>query len=139
MLRVFLDANVLFSASNNGSNIARLIYQLIEQDEAITSDFAVAEARRNIQLKRPFWTNNFETLIPQIHVVPSIQFNLLVELSPKDQPILCTAIRSGCHYLVTGDRRDFGHLYDHAVEGVTIGRLTRLAEIIRASSTKVRK
>ena len=31
MIRVFLDGNVLFSASNDGSNIARLVHLLIEQ------------------------------------------------------------------------------------------------------------
>ncbi len=110
MIRVFLDANVLFSASNDGSNIARLVHLLIEQGEVITSDFAAEEARRNVQLKRQTWAMDLEALIGQVQVVPSIQFDLPVELSKKDQPILCTAIRCGCQYLVTGDRKDFGHL-----------------------------
>ncbi len=45
MIRVFLVANVLFSASNAGSNIARLVYRLIEQEEVITSDSGAEEAR----------------------------------------------------------------------------------------------
>jgi len=130
MIRVFLDANVLFSASNDGSNIARLIRLLIEQGEAITSDFATEEARRNVQLKRQAWAKNLDRLIDQIQVVSSIQFNLPVELSEKDQPILCTAIHCRCQYLVTGDRKDFGHLYDHTVEGVTIITLTQLAKLL---------
>ena len=130
MIRVFLDANVLFSASNDGSNIARLVRLLIKQGEAITSDFATEEARRNVQLKRQAWARNLDRLIRQVQVVPSIQFDLPVELSDKDKPILCTAIRCGCQYLVTGDRKDFGHLYDHMVEGVTIITLTQLAKLV---------
>jgi predicted nucleic acid-binding protein len=130
MIRVFLDANVLFSANNDGSNIARLVRLLIEQGEAITSDFPTEEARRNVQLKRQAWAKNLDRLIRQIQVIPSIQFDLPVELSDKDQPILCTAIRCGCQYLVTGDRKNFGHLYDHMVEGVTIITLAQLAKIV---------
>lgn len=130
MIRVFLDANVLFSASNDGSHIARLVHLLIEQGKALTSDFATEEARRNVRLKRPTWAKNLDTLISQVEVVPSIQFDLPVELSDKDQPILCTAIRCGCQYLATGDRKDFGHLYDHMVEGVTIITLGKLAKIL---------
>ena len=130
MVRVFLDANVLFSASNDRSSIARLIHLLAAQGKAITSDFAAEEARRNIFLKRQAWAKNLDTLLGQIQVVPSIQFNLPVALSDKDQPILCTAIRSECQYLVTGDKQDFGHLYDHTVEGVTVITLTKLAEVL---------
>ena len=54
-MRVFLDANVLFSTSNGGSNIARLIALLTERETGITSDVAVEEARRNLALKRNMW------------------------------------------------------------------------------------
>ena len=130
VIRVFVDANVLFSASNAGSQIARLIHLLIEKGEAVTSDFAVEEARRNVLIKRPAWTESLEALLARIQVVSSIQFHLPVSLANKDQPILCTAIRSGCQYLATGDRQDFGHLYDHIVEGVMVITLAKLAELI---------
>ncbi len=129
-IRVFLDANVLFSASNEPSNIARLIRLLIEHGEAVTSDFAVEEARRNIVIKRPAWAETFDKLMDELQIMPSIQFDLPVELPDKDKPILCTAIRSGCQYLATGDKTDFGHLYDHTVEKVTIITLVKLAELI---------
>ena len=132
MLRVFLDANVLFSASNADSNIARLIAQLIETGQAVTSDFAAEEAKRNILLKRPDWSGALDALLGEVNVVSSIKFDLPVELTEKDRPILCAAIRSGCQYLSTGDRRDFGHLYDHTVQGVTLSTLARLAEIVVA-------
>ena len=130
MLRVFLDANVLFSASNADSNVARLIDLVIKQGEAVTSDFAAEEARRNVLLKRPNWATAMKGLIDHVELVRSIQFYVNVELSDKDTPILCTAIRSGCQHLATGDKRDFGHLYAQTVEGVTIITLAKLAELV---------
>lgn len=130
MIRVFLDANVLFSASNADSNIARLIQLLIKQGQAITSDFALEEATRNIHIKRAAWTENLERLAQQVLVVSSVQFDLSIELPDKDQPILCTAIRSDAQYLVTGDKQDFGHLYGHTIESITIIPLAKLAKIL---------
>lgn len=45
-MRVFLAANVLFSASNAGSNIARLVDWLLDKGTAVTSDLAHEDARR---------------------------------------------------------------------------------------------
>ena len=129
-MRVFLDANVIFSASNPGSNIARLLQLLFERGTAVTSDYAWEEARRNVHLKRPDWSGALDLLRPSIELAASVQFPLPVELSDKDLPILCTAIRFDCQFLVTGDKRDFGHLYDQAVHGVTIISLRRLAELL---------
>ena len=130
MLRVFLDANVLFSASNPGSNIEQLIQLLIKHGQVVSSDFAIEEAKRNIAAKRPDWTKRFDALIKKIETVPSTKFDLPVELNEKDQPILCTAIRAECVYLVTGDKRDFGHLYNTSVGSVRIVDLVGLARVV---------
>ena len=129
-MRVFLDANVLFSASNAGTNIARLIELLLEQGAAVASDLALEEARRNIELKRPAWSESFQELALRIEVVPSVEFTLSVELAEKDIPILCAAIRANCEAFATGDKRHFGHLYGQTVEGVKIVSLLQLAEIL---------
>jgi predicted nucleic acid-binding protein len=135
-MRVFLDANVLFSASNAGSNIAKLIRLLLSTAEAVTSDLAHEEARRNILLKRPAWSSDFDELVGREELVASVHFTLPVALDDKDVPILCTAIRAQCRYLVTGDKRDFGHLYDKQVKGVTIISPARLASILIAEKNK---
>jgi len=127
-MRIFLDANVLFSASNHDSHIARLLEIMSNDHTAVTSDFALEEARRNVQLKRPVWSEGFMTLASQLEVTPSVLFDLPVELDAKDRPILCAAIRAGCDLLVTGDRKHFGHLYGHSVEGVTIVSAIGLAQ-----------
>ncbi len=129
-MRVFLDANVLFSASNSESHIAALSGWLIETGAAVTSDLAIAEARKNIILKRSHWLPDLEKLLANVDAVPSAVFPLSVHLKAKDRPLLCSAIRSRCRYFVTGDKRDFGHLYDRRVEGVEVISLLRLAEIL---------
>ena len=102
-IRVFLDANVLFSASNEPSHIARLIRMLIEHGEAVTSDFAVEETRRNIMIKRPGWTETFDRLMDDIQIVPSIQFDLPVELVDKDKPHFEEVELSQVEHVETGE------------------------------------
>jgi predicted nucleic acid-binding protein len=38
----------------------------------------------------------------------------------KDAPILAAAIDARCDWLVTGDRRDFGHLFGTEQRGVRV-------------------
>lgn len=129
-MRVFLDANVLFSASNEGTNVARLIAWVVRDARAVTSDLARLEAQRNLSLKRPGWLPAFEHLLLQVEQVASSSFDLPVSLNEGDRPLLCAAIRARCTHFATGDRRDFGHLFDRVVEGVEVVSLLRLAEIL---------
>ena len=133
-MRAFLDANVLFSASNEGSNIARLIGRVIARETAVTSDIAIEEARRNLALKRPEWLGSFAGILEGVERAPSVVFDLPVPLAAKDVPLLCAAIRGRCTLFVTGDRRDFGHLYDQTVSDVEVVSLLRLAEIMAVST-----
>lgn len=133
-MRVFLDANVLFSASNDDSNIARLVDWLLEEATAVTSDLAREEARRNLALKRADWLPSFEKRMRRIELSPSVRFELPVKLDEGDQPLLCAAIRARCTHFATGDRRDFGHLFDTTVEGVRVINLLQLAAILAKKS-----
>lgn len=129
-MRAFLDANVLFSASNVGSSLAGLVAWLITEGTAVTSDLAVEEARRNPALKRDAWLPAFDALVPQLELVPSMVFPLPVVLADKDVPLLCAAIGSRCDLFVTGDRRDFGHVMDRTVQGVRVVSPLRLATLL---------
>jgi predicted nucleic acid-binding protein len=134
-MRVFLDANVLFSASNVGSNIARLVDWLLAEATAVTSDLARQEARRNLAMKRMDWLPAFEQLMQKVEEVPSALFDLSVNLDEKDRPLLCAAIRAKCTHFATGDRRDFGHLFGKAVEQVQVVDLLDLAKLLAARGT----
>lgn len=129
-MRVFLDTNVLFSASQPGSAFGRLIAAARRRASILISDIACAEARRNLALRRPSWMNAFEALLEELEVVPSSVFPLPVTLNEKDVPLLCAAIRARSDYFVTGDCRDFGHLFGTRVVGAVVITPRHLAEIL---------
>ena len=91
---------------------------------------AVEEAQKNLTLKRRPWQPALETLLHDLDIVGSARFDLPVSLDTADASLLCAAIRSRCVYFVTGDRRDFGHLYNETVRGVEVISLLRLAEVL---------
>ncbi len=119
-MAVFLDANVLFSSSNAGSALHRLLHWVKDKEHLVTSAYAATEAARNIALKRPAWQPTHRTLMPSIAIVAEAPLLLDVRLPDKDKPILGSAIAARCGYLVTGDKRDFGHLYGSTIAGVHI-------------------
>ena len=129
-MRAFLDANVLFSASNEGSSFAGLVAWLIADGTAVSSDLAVEETRRNLALKRNTWLPAFEVLVTQLEIGPSMVFPLPVALADQDVPLLCAAIRSRCELFVTGDRRDFGGVMETTIEGVRVVSPLRLATLL---------
>lgn len=119
-MKCFLDANVLFSAANESSQLHRFIETLAIDHELITSDYAREEAMRNIRAKRSDWEHGFTIVMQKLTVVQSIDHPLSVEIVLKDRPILATAITEKCQRLITGDKRDFGHLFEKTIQGVTI-------------------
>lgn len=129
-MKIFLDANVLFSASNANSNIHAFITLIAEPYKRVTSDYAYEEARRNVQAKRALWYETFELLTEDLLQIPSAPLNHNITLVDKDRPILGAAISYECDYLLTGDKKDFGHLYGKKIETVTVIDYVRLAEII---------
>ena len=130
MKRIFLDANVLFSGSNPESAVHELIRRIGRQAHPVSSNLALEEARRNIRAKRPKWQQTFRTITEPIEIVRSVTFRLPVKLNDKDAPILCTAIRHNCDYLVTGDKKDFGHLLGQTIQGVYILAPIDMAEAL---------
>jgi predicted nucleic acid-binding protein len=127
-MRVFCDANVLFSAANAASPLHELIRLTAERHTLVTSTLALLEAQRNIAMKRPTGAATLAALVQSIEVVPSLDAAVPVAIAAKDRPILATAIHSGCDLLVTGDRRHFGHLFGHTAGGVAIISLRDLAD-----------
>jgi len=119
-LRVYLDSNVLISASlKEGSNFLN-IWRLREVTPVV-SYYAIGEAARNI--KSLDHRQRFEGLLAQTQFVSDADVRLLpadVALVAKDQPILAAAIAESVDYLVTGDKNHFGHLYSKKVSGVYV-------------------
>ena len=127
-MRVFLDANILFSASFPKSALREFLDGLGTVAELVTSQHAVEEARRNIAAKRGANSAALESflLTVQSHAVES--FKLDVKLADKDIPILCGAIASNSDFLLTGDKKDFGPLYGKKIQGVKIVSVEMLVD-----------
>ncbi len=126
-MRLFLDANVIFSAAHNNTGNARGLFQLAQQRrcELFTSPYALEEAQRNILLKYPERAGEFEHLLPVLTVVAEalpdrITWAVAQGLPVKDAPILAAAVQSEADLLVTGDRIHFGHLYGQVLRKVVI-------------------
>lgn len=124
MDRIFLDANVLFSAAYlENSGLGRL-WQLANV-ELLSSAYAVEEARRNLALDRAPALSRLERLTAALTIVNPPQHLKLpanVRLESKDRPILLAAVHGKADFLLTGDGRHFGHLYGKRIEGVTVLR-----------------
>ncbi len=127
-MKVFLDANILFSAAAPKSNVAKLIKLLQQHGQCVTSPYAVEEARKNLQLKKFGSLEVFESLLTKVTVSNKLILDLPVTIKSKDIPILGSAIAQECTYLLTGDKRDFGFLFGKTVGGVIVVSPKLLAE-----------
>ena len=133
-MRIFLDANILFSASLESSHASRLAERLIERHEVVTSAYAHEEALRNIRIKQGHRETAYLGFVRRIRIIKSVHERPDLPVEPKDQPILAGAMASGSDYLVTGDKRHFGHLYGKTLFGVTIVTVTMMARILEGEA-----
>lgn len=120
MDRLFLDANILFSAAYRPQAGLRRLWELGDVD-LVTSSYALEEARVNLQ--EPMQRECLEQLAHTMRIIASFVNRPLPEgvpLPDKDRPILLAAIDAQTTHLLTGDFRDFGLYYGHVVEGVLI-------------------
>jgi predicted nucleic acid-binding protein len=122
--RIFVDANVLYSAAYlELAGLARL--WSLDDAQLLSSAYAIEEARRNLARDRPEALPRLKRLLESVSTVDAPQGLKLPEtirLDPKDQPILMAAIHGKAYYLLTGDARHFHHLYGMRIEGVLVLR-----------------
>jgi predicted nucleic acid-binding protein len=117
--RVFLDANVLFSAALRPRAMLLRLWKL-ERATLITSEYAVEEARRN--LATPQQRARLARLLRGVEIVEFSHFTVPrgIDLPAKDRPILLAAIDSRATHLLTGDFEHFGRYYRDIIGGVRI-------------------
>jgi uncharacterized protein len=123
LLRIFLDGNVLFSASYKADHRFLDFWRLLDV-VPLVSNYVADEARTNcidaIHLAR------LESLLAKTHFVtdplhPHLPEEIL--LPPKDQPVLAAAIAAGADYLITGDKNHFGRWMRRPIS-THLGKLT---------------
>lgn len=121
MDRVFLDANVLFSAAYRVETPLRRLFTL-PRVQLVTSAYALEEARRNLSSEQQ--QAELERLCRSVEVVsvlpPQGELSILARLPENDRPILWAAISVRATHLLTGDFKAFGRFYGQTINGVSI-------------------
>ena len=131
---ILLDANILFSASDEKSATRVLLNRLTERGKPVTSPHAWEEARRNIEQKRPRLLPGLEELRPCVTITHAFELPPDIGVAEKDKPVLAGAIGAGCTHLWTSDRRHFGVLYGKTVHRVMIVSSIQLADAIEVEA-----
>lgn len=131
-MRIFLDANILFSAAKSDGAVRQLCRWLLDQGhECWADDYVVVEARRNLSRKEEEAEPELDGLVARLHVAaaqsPSRSSREAEWLPEKDRPVLIAAVRLRCDALLTGDRTHFGSGYGKVFGGVTIHSPSSLA------------
>jgi predicted nucleic acid-binding protein len=119
--RVFLDANVLFSAAYRpDAGVARL-WKLPEV-VLLTSTYAVEEARRNLpgQDQRDLLGQLLRDMVVGEAMMLPPERRGTIELPDKDWPVLGGAAAAGATHLITGDVRHFGRYFGERLLGVLV-------------------
>ena len=126
-MRVFLDANVLFSAARSSGSPLNGFFHLAEAGvcELLASPYTLDEARRNISRKHPAKVAELELLILRISIcreagAVEMLWARSTGLTEKDAPVLAAAVQAKAEILVTGDRTDFGKLYERKLRGLEV-------------------
>jgi len=126
-MKLFLDANVIFTAAYSAQGLSRGLFRLaaIGKCAFCTSAFAHEEAVRNIHNKAPEKLADLTVLMKQVDILPEPHPQWVIRvarlpLSGKDAPVLAAALQGKVDIFVTGDRRDFGHLFGQVLEGVKV-------------------
>jgi predicted nucleic acid-binding protein len=118
--RLFLDANVFFSAAyREDAGLARL--WKLRKVELLSSSYAIEEARVN--LREDTQRSRLATLVGGIHVIAMTFSGPLpdgIDLPDKDRPILLGAIQARATHLITGDKDDFGQYFGRTISGILI-------------------
>jgi len=140
VIRVFVDATVLFSAARNPDGINRDLLNVAEKrgDTVLLCNWVVVD-EADIKLMYTFQPSVRDELarlaakhITECAVAPVHLNQTLATLTPDphDVPVLAGAVSAGADWLVTSNVKHFGHLYDKTVRGVlvlsTVNALRRL-------------
>ena len=110
-MKIFLDANVLFTAAHNPKGKSAFIVELGSESywSVVTCGLALKEANRNLMAKFPEYYGQLSARSKAIEMVPTVLEGVCpVDLPEKDRPILLSAIEARCSHLLTSDLKHYG-------------------------------
>jgi uncharacterized protein len=119
--RLFLDANVLFSAAYREDAGVAVSWPL-EHATLVSSTYAIEEARRNLpgrEQKRRLESLVHDLEVVEVHTVPD-SVRKKITLPGKDLPIIGGALAARCSHLITGDVRHFGRYFGKHIGPVLV-------------------
>jgi len=117
MDRLFLDANVLFSAAYQ-ADAGLLHFWKLKHAILCSSRYALEEAR--INLGEESQRRRLSELAEGIQLFDVGSSELSISLPDKDEPILLAAIQARATHLITGDVRHFGPYFGKTGGGIRI-------------------
>jgi predicted nucleic acid-binding protein len=118
--RLFLDANVLFSAAYRECSGLLKLWEVPEA-QVITSRYAAAEARRNLSTREQ--QTRLDAILERTDLVDESDPRTIDDekrLPEKDRPILRAAVLGKATHLITGDFSHFGRFFGERLQGVLI-------------------
>lgn len=127
-MKIFLDANIIFSASWPGSRTGKFLEVVLKRAEVVTSAYAVEETRRNLATQDPRILDELWQLVHLLHLTNETDVLPDLGLPIKDRPILAAAVAAGCTHLLTGDFKHFGPLLGRSVHGVKVTSMRLLVD-----------
>lgn len=122
-LKVFLDANVMFSAAQGGASFA-LLWELAAAGKVTlhSNRACFVEARENLLRKRPQAVSAYDALCGRIAEVTDDDASLTWASNlghEKDAPVLAAAAL-GMEVLLTGDVQDLGPFMERTDLGLRV-------------------
>jgi uncharacterized protein len=117
--RLFLDANVLFSAAYRPDAGLLKLWKL-KNVTLCSSRYALEEAR--INLPEEIQQRRLAKLSRRIQIFEIALAGLPagISLPAKDQPILLASIAARATHLITGDVRHFGPYFGKTIAGILV-------------------
>ena len=126
-MRIFIDANVLFSACHSLKGRSLALFRLAEigRCSLCASSHVVEEARRNLANKTDAQMNEYSGLVELLERTSEAPLKLVKwaaehDLGANDAPVLAAAVVSRADFLVTGDRTHFDGIFGRELGGVTV-------------------
>lgn len=127
-MKVFLDSNVIFSICWSGKEKSRsfLLYELQKRGffRIFVSQLVHSEAGFNLKTRKPEGMPLFEELMRETELVSDVFASTnrkeILSLPDNDRIIFSTALFHGMDFFITGNTRDFKHLYHKKILKTTV-------------------
>lgn len=109
MKTVFLDANILFSASLGHTHMHGYFKNLANKATLLTSDQVYGEVERNLRKKYPQSFGELAKVMERVSLVADAgNMHVYSMIAEKDRHVIAAAVLAKADYLLTGDVKDFG-------------------------------